>query len=238
MKDVSNSLQILEGRFGLSEVQTGKLGALAASSVDLEISGTAVASLYEAVDVHIADSLAGLEVEAVRDAESIVDIGSGVGFPGLVLATVLPNTQVTLLDSVRKKMEVAAGLAREIELDNVECVWARVEEFSALGSPARGEFDVVSARALAPLSVLIEYAAPLLKVYGSMVAWKGTPEEAELTDAAAAESQLGFDTGELTPTKPFKGSSRRHFYVARKQHPTDDRYPRRPGAALRKPISA
>jgi 16S rRNA (guanine527-N7)-methyltransferase len=238
MRDRSKSLQLLADRFDLSGDQAAKLETLAASSVALEISGTAIASVEEALDVHIADSLAGLEVPAVKGAESIVDIGSGVGFPGLVLAAVLPGARVTLVDSVRKKMEAAGHLARQIELENIECVWARVEEISAIGSPAREAFDVVTSRALAPLTALVEYSAPLLKIGGTMVAWKGEPDPAELADARAAETALGFDAGKLEPTKPFKGSARRHFYVASKLDATPDKYPRRAGAALRKPISA
>ncbi|MBK5230978.1 MAG: class I SAM-dependent methyltransferase, partial [Thermoleophilia bacterium] len=126
----------------------------------------------------------------------------------------------------------------ELELTNVECVWSRVERFSALGAPARETFDVVTARALASLPVLIEYAAPLLRVGGSLVAWKGDPAPAELADAAAAESALGFSAGALLETAPFAGSLRRHFYVTVKRHAVDHRYPRRPGTAQRRPIGA
>jgi 16S rRNA (guanine527-N7)-methyltransferase len=238
MNDVTKSLDLLAERFNLSAIQAEKLGNLAQSSVSLEISGTAIASAEHALDLHIADSLAGLEIEQLREAASIADIGAGVGFPGIVLAVALPDAQVTLVDSVRKKMEAAAALAREIGADNVECVWARVEDFSALGAPARESYDAVTARALAPLTALIEYSSPLLRVGGTLVAWKGDPEASELFDAHAAEQELGFSSGELVRTVPFKGSRQHHFYVCEKREPASDRFPRRPGAALRKPISA
>ncbi|MGH2905494.1 MAG: 16S rRNA (guanine(527)-N(7))-methyltransferase RsmG, partial [Solirubrobacterales bacterium] len=218
--NTASGISELATRFALEQAQLARLDRLAQLSVELEISGTAIKSADEARDLHIADSLAGLEVSSIREASQIVDIGSGVGFPGIVLAIALPNAQITLVDSVRKKMEAAAGLVRELGIENVECVWARVEEFAAEGAPAREAFDVVTARALASLTALVEYAAPLLKVGGSLVAWKGVPEAGELADAAAAEAELGFGAGALTPTKPFPGSRSRHFFVSTKLDPT------------------
>lgn len=213
-----------------------KLQRLAEWSVGLEISGTAVTTVDQARDIHIADSLSGLEIAAIKAASSIVDIGSGAGFPGLVLGLALPETQVVLVDSVRKKMEAASGIAHELELANVECVWGRAEEIASIGSPHREAYDVVTARALAPLAVLLEYAAPLLRVGGSLVAWKGTPDVVERAAAETAASKLGFDPGSLSEVKPFAGSRARHFYVASKRLPTPETYPRRPGIALKRPI--
>lgn len=215
-----------------------KLESLARWSVGLEIAGTAVSSVDRARDVHIADSAAAVELDFVRAAESIVDIGSGLGFPGLVLAVLLPQTKVTLVDSVRKKMQAAERISRELELDNVECVWGRVEELGALGSPQREAFDLVTARALAPLAVLLEYAAPLLALDGRLLAWKGDPDEEELTAAGRAASELEFVPDPLLPVVPFAGSARRHFWSARKLKPTSQRYPRRPGVAVKRPLGA
>jgi 16S rRNA (guanine527-N7)-methyltransferase len=213
-----------------------KLKRLAEWSVGLEISGTAVRTAVEARDIHIADSLAGLEVEALHSARSIVDIGSGAGFPGLVLAAALPQAEVVLVDSVRKKMEAAAVIARELELSNVECVWGRVEEVSTLSSPHHAAYDVVTARALAQLNVLLEYAAPLLRVGGSLVSWKGAPSEEELAAATAAAATLGMSEGQLIETEPFAASRVRHFYIAEKLRPTPERFPRRPGIAIKRPL--
>lgn len=218
-------------------MEQSKLERIAEWSVGLEISGTAVKSAKEARDIHVADSLAGIEVAAIQDAKSIIDIGSGAGFPGLVLAVALPDAQVTLLDSVRKKMEAAARFAKELELENVECLWGRAEEIAEAGSPHREAYDVVTARALAQLGVLLEYSAPLLRESGHLVAWKGSPEPAELAAADATGAILGFSPGELTATKPFKRSRARHFYVAQKTAPTDARFPRRAGVALKRPLA-
>lgn len=218
-------------------MEQAKLEQIAEWSVGLEISGTAVRSAADAQKIHVADSLAGLEIEAIQNAKSIIDIGSGAGFPGLVLAVMLPNTQITLVDSVRKKMEVAGRFAKELELENLECVWGRAEEIAATGSPHREAYDVVTARALAQLGVLLEYSAPLLRLDGHLVAWKGAPDESEMAAAEASAEILGFSPGELTETQPFKGSRERHFYVAQKKRLTDERFPRRAGVALKRPLA-
>lgn len=238
MHDLASNIDEIASRYGLGADQSAKLLELADRCATVEISGTAIRDRDDALRLHVADSLAGLEVEAIRTAAKLCDIGTGVGLPGLALAVARPELSVTLVDAVRKKTEAASTIARALELKNIECVWSRVELLGALGSPVREGFDVVTARALAPLSVLIEYAGPLLSIGGSLVAWKGTPESSELADAEAAESELGFEHGALIKTQPFKGSRRRHFYVTRKSRACESRYPRREGVALRKPITA
>lgn len=214
-----------------------KLERLAQWSVGLEISGTSIQSAAQARKLHIADSLAGIEIPAVRAAARIVDIGSGAGFPGLVLAAALPEKHVVLVDSVRKKMEAAAKIARELELENVECVWGRAEEIAAQGSPHREAHDVVTARALAQLNVLLEYASPLLALGGSLVAWKGAPSEVERAAASVAAKKLGFGDEALIDSAALGSGVARSFYVAKKQSVTPPGLPRRPGIALKRPIA-
>lgn len=213
-----------------------KLKRLAEWSVGLEIAGTAISTVDDAWDLHIRDSLAGVDIESVQAAARIVDIGSGAGFPGLVLGVALPETRVVLVDSVRKKMQVAARIAEELELENVECVWGRAEEISRAGSPHREIYDVVTARALAPLAVLLEYAAPLMRAGGELVAWKGAPGDEELSGAESAAGILGFAPGRMLATQPFEGSRSRHFYLAEKLEPTAARFPRKAGIALKRPL--
>lgn len=223
--------------FEPSEQQFEQLFALAEWSIDLEISGTSLDQLDLAIDRHIADSLCGLHSTDVRDAKSLVDIGAGVGFPGLVLAVMMPECRVTVLDSVRKKMESADLIARELDIENVECIWARVEEFSAEGGEVRESFDVVTARALAPLAVLVEYAAPLLKLGGKLVAWKGTPEDEEIIAAERAESIIGMEQRDVIDVQPYPSSHGHSLYVFEKRAETPARFPRRPGVALKKPLA-
>jgi 16S rRNA (guanine527-N7)-methyltransferase len=193
---------------------------------------TSVHALGEVQNVHIADSLAGLEVDAVREARRIADLGSGAGLPGLVLAIARPEAEVVLVESVGKKCAWLARTIEDLGLQNVRVACARAEELD------EGAFDVVAARALASLSVLCEYAAPLLREGGSLVAWKGAVDAAEEADGLHAAEVLGLERVEVRAVEPYPGSERRTLHVFRKLAPTPAGYPRRPGMAAKRPLTA
>src|SRR3954468_5150262 len=134
---------------------------------------TTVSDPAQAVDIHVADSLSGLEVPGLRAASWIADVGSGAGFPGLVLAVALPRARVDMIESTSRKCAVIDRLTHAAGLDNeiVRAMPMRSEERGAWGG--REAYDVVTARAVAALPVLVEYASPLVAVDGVFVAWKG-----------------------------------------------------------------
>ena len=182
--------------------------------------------------MHIEDSLAGLEVPELRDAGRIADLGAGAGLPGLVLAIERPEADVVLVESVGKK---CAWMERTIEalgLRNARVACTRAEQLE------EAPFDVVTARALGPLPVACEYAAPLLRLGGVLVAWKGAVEATEEADSLAAAALLGLERDEVLAVQPYPGSERRTLHVFRKIAPTPDRYPRRPGMAAKRPLRA
>lgn len=204
----------------------------------LELLAQERASVSSVVDerawqVHVADSLTGLEVEELRSAERVADIGSGAGFPGLALAVALPDAEVDLIESVTRKCEfmrraiAAAGIANATVLD------ARSEEWAT--AAGRDSYDVVTARAVGRLSTLAELASPLLKPNGVLIAWKGkrdTDEEEQLEHAAeslAMAPERILDVGDRA------GSKHRHLHVVRKVGPTPADLPRRPGVAKNRP---
>jgi 16S rRNA (guanine527-N7)-methyltransferase len=195
---------------------------------------TTVRDPAEAMVRHVDDSLVGLEVSAVRQAARIADLGSGAGFPGLVLAVALPEAQVALVESVARKCEWLRRAASLADVaDRVAVVQARAESWQ----DGIGTCDVVTARALAPLTALVEYAAPLLHEGGVLVAWKGRRDRAEEADGAAAAARLGMALLEVLPvTVP--GADDRHLYVYSKVSPTPAGYPRREGMARKRPIRA
>jgi 16S rRNA (guanine527-N7)-methyltransferase len=195
---------------------------------------TTVRDPAEGVDVHVADSLAGLEIEALRDAGRIADLGSGGGFPGLALAVALPAAHVVLVESVGKKCVFLRGAADAAGLANVEVVNARAEDWRE-GLAAN---DVVTARAVAPLNVLAEYAAPLLRHQGALVAWKGRRDPAEEADGAAAARALGLEHADPVRVAPYTAAEERHLYVYLKVRETPTAYPRRTGIARKRPITA
>jgi len=195
---------------------------------------TAVHDPHRGADVHIADSLAGLEIPEIRKAGLIADLGSGAGLPGLVLAAVLPDAQVVLVESASRKCEFQRSAVAAMGLVNVQVVWARAEEWS----DGIGRCDVVCARALAPLPVLYEYAAPLLRLEGVFVAWKAAVAAVEASDASAAATRLGLSPEAVQSVVPFAGAERRTLHVARKVAPTPPGYPRRAGMAAKRPLTA
>jgi 16S rRNA (guanine527-N7)-methyltransferase len=197
---------------------------------------TTVRAPREALDIHVADSLAGLEAPALRAAERIADLGAGAGFPGLVLAAALPGARVDLIESTRRKCEVIERLAEAAGLaGRGRAVPARAEEWAR--TQGASAYDAVTARALAPLSVICEYAAPLLRVGGTLVAWKGARQADEEASGARAAAQLGLGAPEVIAVTPYRGSRNRHLYVYSKVMETPERYPRRAGAAAKRPIA-
>jgi 16S rRNA (guanine527-N7)-methyltransferase len=221
-------------RFGLAPDATAAIERLLGLIERDPAAPTTVRDRAEAEDVHVADSLSGLEVPAIRSARRIADLGAGAGFPGLVLAAALPSSRVTLVESVGRK---CAWLERAIDvagLPNAEVVNARAEAWPA----GIGANDVVTARALAPLNVLVEYAAPLLVQGGVLVAWKGQRDSQEEADGAAAAKQLGLEAADIRRVQPFPAARDRHLYLYLKVGPTPNGYPRRPGMASKRPLRA
>jgi 16S rRNA (guanine527-N7)-methyltransferase len=195
---------------------------------------TSVHDPWRGVDVHLADSLAGLRLPEVREAARIADLGTGAGLPGLPLALALPAAQLALLESAGRKSRFVAYTATELGLSNVDVVNARAEEWR----DGLGANDVICARALAPLPVLCEYAAPLLGHGGALVAWKGFVDDQESADGRAAASRLGLEPERVEAVPPVPGAERRTLHVYRKVAPTPPEFPRRPGIATKRPLSA
>ena len=232
--DVAARLAQLAALYELPAAAERQLAALLDLVAAEPAAITSIRDPAEGVDAHVADSLVALDVPAVRAARRVADLGSGGGFPGLVLAIALPAARVALVESVGRKCAFLAAAADELGLANVEVVNARAEEWAA----GLGGQDVVVARALAPLTVLVEYAAPLLEPGGLLVAWKGRRDAAEEADGAAAAEQLGMSALEAVAVKPFQQTRDRHLYLSSKVSPTPAEYPRRPGMARKRPIRA
>ena len=199
-----------------------------------EAAPTTVHEPGEAVDVHVADALTALDVEAVPAATRIADLGSGAGVPGLVLAAALPQAHVVLVESAARKGAFIEAAAERMALANAEVVVTRAEEWEGGAESC----DVVTARALAPLPVLCEYAAPLLRIGGTLVAWKGQVGRREAEDGAGAAAVLGLDVGEVRRTSPFPASRGHTLHLYSKVGRTPDRFPRRPGIAAKRPLGA
>ena len=222
----------LRARYGLPDAADAALSRLLALLAEDESAPTTVRDPERAVDVHVADSLSGLEVDAVRRATRVADLGAGAGFPGLALAAALPAAHVSLVESVGRKCAFMERALAASGIHNAAVVCGRAEEWRE-GQVAH---DLVTARALAPLAVICEYGAPLLAVGGALVAWKGARDAGEEADAAAAAAELGLEAAEARRVEPFAGAEHRHLHVYLKVMETPARFPRRAGRARKRPL--
>jgi 16S rRNA (guanine527-N7)-methyltransferase len=183
--------------------------------------------------VHVADSLTGLEVQELRGAGRIADIGAGAGFPGLALAVALPEAQIDLIESVGRKCEFMRRAAEAAEIPNARVLNARSEDIAA--ADGREAYGAVTARAVGRLSTLAELASPLLKPNGVLVAWKGKRDPEEEGQLDNASEALAMAAEEILDVGDRAGSRYRHLHVIRKTGPTPPNLPRKPGIAKKRP---
>src|ERR1700730_11914213 len=177
------------GRLG-GDLTAAQISQLAVVLRMLEVdqhAPTAVRAGKRAVDVHVADSLAALELDGIRAAHRIADLGSGAGFPGLALAVALPAAEIRLVESQRRRCEFLERVCADAEIENARVVWARAEEWR----DGLGCHDGVVAGAPGAPPVVLEYAAPLLRLGGSVVDWRGKRVRAQENVATRAADELG-----------------------------------------------
>lgn len=203
---------------------------------------TAIRDPEAAWNGHVLDSLAMLEIlpflqekQRTQNVHKILDIGTGGGFPLLPIAFMLPETQCIGLDSTAKKLKAVQRMADAMEMKNVSTLVGRTEDL-AHDPVLRETFDIVTARAVAEIPVLLEYAVPFLKVDGLVVLWKSLSVESEMASAEHAEKVLlthfiHRHTYELP--EPF---GKRQLLLFQKTAKTDPRYPRAVGVPKSKPL--
>jgi 16S rRNA (guanine527-N7)-methyltransferase len=201
---------------------------------------SAVRDPAEAWRVHVEDSLSGLAFGALAGARRIADIGSGAGFPGLVLAVALPGARVDAIESQARKCEFIRLATARCGIANARVVCERAEAWAGDPPPAGGReaYDAVTARAVGRLATLAELASPLLAEGGALVAWKGKRDRDEEAEIARAAPRLAMQPVECRAVGPFAGSRHRHIHLLRKSGPTPDGLPRRAGMAKKKPYGA
>jgi 16S rRNA (guanine527-N7)-methyltransferase len=193
---------------------------------------TTVRKAGDAAERHLADSLVGLDFDYLIDARVIADLGAGAGFPGLALAVALPAARVALVESQRRKCGFLERIRSAAQVENVSVVCARAEEWPA----GAGANDAVVVRALASQPVVLEYAAPLLRLGGALLDWRGRREQNEERASAAAAQELGLELHEIRSVMPFAEATDRHVHVFVKVSATPARFPRRPGIARKRPL--
>jgi 16S rRNA (guanine527-N7)-methyltransferase len=208
------------------------LGLLATDPASL----SSVRASADAWRVHVEDSLTGLEL--VGAPERLADVGSGAGFPGLVLAAALPGTRVDLIESVGRKADFIRRAIAAAELENATVIAQRSEEWAGGAPPGGGReaYGVVTARAVGRLATIAELASPLLAPGGALVCWKGRRDPDEEAELERAASELAMRPEQIRAVGDRAGSRHRHLHVVRKVGPTPAGLPRRPGLAKKCPF--
>lgn len=187
---------------------------------------------------HFFDSLTAVAaIGEWRDGLRVIDLGTGPGFPGVPLKLVFPGIRLALVESVAKKTAFLEYLVSGLGLEDVDVVTGRSEEL-ARREGYRGQFDVALARGVAPMSVLVEYALPLCKGHGKLVAWKGKDGPAEIRAAAKALSELGGEVASVLSMNQYSPPlpADRWLISVEKVRRTPGKYPRRVGVPAKLPL--
>jgi 16S rRNA (guanine527-N7)-methyltransferase len=196
---------------------------------------TAITDPDEIWTKHFLDSLSCLKVIPRPGTMRIVDVGTGAGFPGIPLKIAVPEIQLTLVEAVGKKAEFCRLLAGHLQLRSITILHARAEEIGC-DSEHREQYDGAVARAVARLPVLAEYLLPMVKVGGWALAQKGETGPQEMEAASGAVRLLGGAPDKIVPVEYAGIAEKRFLILLKKQSPTPSKYPRRAGAALKKPL--
>lgn len=184
---------------------------------------------------HFLDSLSIITVMGFEAGDKVIDVGTGGGFPGLPIAIAFPQVQVTLMDSTQKKLKFLQAVIDGLSLKNVKTLHSRAED-AGQDAAHRGQYDVVTARAVALLPTLLEYMLPLAKVGGFCIAMKGESAQREVADAKRALYMLKGDAKPLAPVQ-LPGNENTHYLVTiEKLERTPRPYPRQSGTPKKKPI--
>ncbi|MFC4768465.1 16S rRNA (guanine(527)-N(7))-methyltransferase RsmG [Effusibacillus consociatus] len=184
---------------------------------------------------HFFDSATLLTVAQFNQSSTLLDVGAGAGFPSVPLQILCPELQVTVLDSLQKRISFLSELKSQLELTNFTPVHGRAEDFGR-DPKWRGSFDQVTARALARLPVLLEFCLPFVKVGGYFFAMKGPDGEAELKESAKALQTLGGEVEDVRTFEIKEIEGKRTILVIQKVKDTPKAYPRKAGTPAKKPI--
>lgn len=196
---------------------------------------TAITEEKEVIVKHFLDSLSCIQTQYLRDDDKIIDVGTGAGFPGIPLKIALPSIDLTLLDSLKKRVGFLEEVFTQVGLTGVEFVHGRAEDLGK-NKDYREKYDCVVSRAVAALNVLVEYCMPFIRVGGYFICQKGPNLKDEIEDAKKAIKVLGGEIVEqIRPDIPF--SDREHnILIIKKVKQTPSKYPRKAGKPNKEPI--
>ena len=228
----------LTGAFGveITDVIAEKLNIYGNLLVEWneKINLTAITEPKEVLYKHFYDCILFFKNVQVPKNAKIVDVGTGAGFPGMVLKIVRPDLQITLLDSLNKRLVFLNDVIEKLGLSGIETVHMRAEE-AGKSKKCREGYDIATARAVANMPVLLEYCTPLIKKGGMFVAMKGPSVKEELENCGNALKTLGMDNPTVL-CETLRNDEQRAFVIAKKISQTPPKYPRKPGDISKQPL--
>jgi 16S rRNA (guanine527-N7)-methyltransferase len=227
-------VRALAERYRLAPGASQKLSIYLDLMVRDDTAPTAIRDPQRVLGDHLADSLVALEIDQVRSATDAADLGAGAGLPGLPLAIARPESRMTLLESSRRKCDFIERAVAACGVANASVICERAESWRT----GLGRMDLVTARAVGPLPVVVEYAAPLLRAGGALVVWRGKREPEVEHAAAQAAEHLAMELLEVRAVHPYPEARHRHLYLWLKVGETPAGFPRRPGVALKRPLGS
>lgn len=200
-----------------------------------KINLTAITDDEEVIKKHFIDCIKAFKSDTIKNAKTIIDVGTGAGFPGLPIAIMNPNVKVTLLDSLNKRINYLNTVVRELGLKNVTTIHSRAED-GARKPELREKFDVATSRAVANMAVLSEYCMPYVKKDGYFVALKGPAVDEELKNATNAIKTLGGELKEIIEVSIEETDLKHNIVEVKKLNPCSKTYPRKAGTITKKPL--
>lgn len=198
-----------------------------------KINLTAITEPKEIILKHFIDSLTINKY--IEQNKILVDVGTGAGFPGIAVKIYRPDVKVVLVDSLNKRINFLNEVVKELQLENIQTIHSRVEEFGK-NKKYRESFDIVTARAVANLTVLSEYLLPLAKVNGKCICMKGSEIEEEINNSKNAINILGGKIEKIDQFKLPDSDINRNIIIIDKLKNTPSKYPRKPGTPAKEPL--
>ena len=198
-----------------------------------KINLTAITEPKEVITKHFVDSLS--ITPYMNENDRILDIGTGAGFPGIPLKIVLEKNEITLLDSLNKRINFLNEVIEKLELKNIQAIHGRAEEFNKIDGN-RESYDIVVSRAVAKLNVLLEYMLPFVKLNGRCICMKSADTAEELKEAENAIKILGGEIEKIDEIILKNTDIKRKIIVIKKVNKTPSKYPRKAGTPAKEPI--
>ncbi len=196
---------------------------------------TGITEFDEVMQKHFVDSVAAAKYAEMEKVNSLIDVGTGAGFPGIPLKIVYPHIQVTLLDSLNKRIKFLEEVVDNLGLTGIETVHGRAED-AAKKAEYREQFDLSVSRAVANLASLTEYCLPFVKVGGKFVSYKSVSVDEEITQSKKAVYVLGGEIGKVEKFNLPESDMERSLVIIEKKRSTPKKYPRKAGMPTKEPL--